>query len=100
MGVEAAAVASRQILVEPVPLLKLGLSLRQHVASIVGARLRERLETHFVVTVLLERDAWPRRVEPERVHASLAHRRIEEEYRTVPARGCAFRLLHPKPHVG
>ena len=43
MRVEAAAVARRQILVDPVFLLELELRLRQHAARIVGTRLGERV---------------------------------------------------------
>ena len=56
-------------------------------------------EPHLVAAVILERDPRPRRIEPERIHAALAHGRIEAEQRPVAARGCARRLLHPEPHV-
>jgi hypothetical protein len=43
MRVEAAAVASRQVLVQPVFFLKHELRLRQHVARSIGLRLGQRL---------------------------------------------------------
>jgi hypothetical protein len=61
--------------------------------------LLDNLEPHLAIAVLLERYARPRGIEPKRIHAALAHGRIEAEQRPVTARGCACRLLHPEPHV-
>ena len=63
-------------------------------------RLRQRLEAHLVVAVFLERNARPRRVQPERVHAPRPHRRIEAEQRPVAGSHGARRLLHAVAHVG
>ena len=77
MRVEAATVASREILVEAVFLLELELCLRQHVSCLIGTGAGEGVEPHLVGPIALERDSWARRVKPERVHAAAAHAGID-----------------------
>src|SRR5947208_11708267 len=97
--VEPAAVSRREILVNPVALFDAPLRLVEHPLRRVRMRLRQCLETHFVVTILLQWNAWTWRVQTERIHAPSAHRRIEAEKRPVPGRHRTRGLLHAVTHV-
>src|ERR1700690_15922 len=90
---------ARELLVNPVFLIDVGLSLPQQRRRLLRTRQRERLIAQFVVSVVFERDGWPWRIQTERFLADLPHRRVVAEQGPVAAVRCQILLLHAVPQV-
>src|ERR1035441_5811417 len=74
-----------EFLVNAVFLVDVVLSLSQQRCRLLRTRERESLITQFVVSVVLERNGRPWRIQTERSFTDLAHRRVVAEERPIAA---------------